>query len=113
LFQVIYLFRKEFRFIYGFYLAQITPEQIIKVENLRPSTNYQLTLVAESQAGIGQQPQSIQFRTLDRQIPDFTVNENRTCLNAESCLIKWNIESDGGAPIIRAEILYAEVSSSL
>ncbi|CAF1189962.1 unnamed protein product [Rotaria sordida] len=90
--------------------AQKSTKQIIKVENLRPSTNYQLMIVAESRAGIGQQTGPIQFRTLDRQIPDFTVDEhiNRTCLSDESCLITWNIESDGGAPIVRAEILYAQ-----
>ena len=100
-------------FIYVCHLAQITSEQIIKIENLRPSTNYQLTIVAESQAGTGQQTGPIYFRTLDRQIPDFSIdeNKNRTCLSDESCLITWNIESDGGAPILRAEILYAQVIS--
>ncbi|CAF2073220.1 unnamed protein product [Rotaria magnacalcarata] len=88
--------------------AQKSTKQI-RIENLRPSTNYQLLIVAESRAGIGQQTGPIQFRTLDRQIPDFTIDENinRTCLSDESCLITWNIESDGGAPILRTEILYA------
>ena len=92
-------------------LAQISSEQIIKIENLRASTNYRLIIVAESRAGIGQQTGPIGFRTLDKQIPDFNVedNQNKTCLNDESCLIKWNIQSDGGAPILRAEILYAQV----
>jgi hypothetical protein len=86
---------------------------MIKVENLRPSTNYRLTIVAESRAGIGQQSGPIPFQTLDRQIPDFTIedNRNKTCLNEDSCLITWNIESDGGAPIVRTEILYAQVTS--
>ncbi len=87
---------------------------MIKVENLRPSTNYHLIIVAESRAGIGQQTGPIQFRTLDKQIPDFLVedHQNKTCLNDDSCLITWNIASDGGAPIFRAEILYAQVANS-
>ncbi|CAF3571045.1 unnamed protein product [Adineta steineri] len=90
--------------------AHILSEQIIKVENLRPSTDYQLTIVAESQAGVGEEIRSIEFRTLDRQKPNFTIddNQNRTCSNDESCLITWSIESDGGAPITRTEISYAK-----
>ncbi len=97
----------------GFYLAEITAEQIIKVENLRPSTNYRLIIVAESRAGMGQPTGPIQFRTLDKQIPDFLVEDyqNKTCLNDDSCLITWNIQSDGGAAIFRAEILYAQVKN--
>lgn len=54
------------------------------------------------------------FRTLDRQIPDFKIvntnsNKNETCSSDRSCVIRWIIESDGGAPIIRAEILHAKV----
>jgi hypothetical protein len=100
-------------FLIFFSLAKSTSEQMIKVENLRPSTNYRLTIVAESRAGIGQQSGPIPFQTLDRQIPDFTIedNRNKTCLNEDSCLITWNIESDGGAPIVRTEILYAQVTS--
>jgi hypothetical protein len=84
---------------------------MIKIENLRASTNYRLIIVAESRAGIGQQTGPILFRTLDKQIPNFIIedNQNRTCLNDDSCLITWNIESDGGAPIFRAEIFYAKV----
>jgi hypothetical protein len=56
------------------------------------------------------------FRTLDKQIPDFKIakldeNKNETCSNDRTCLIKWTIESDGGAPIIRAEVLYAKVKN--
>lgn len=85
-------------------------EQVVKIENLRPSTNYRLIIVAESRAGIGQQTGPILFRTLDKQIPEFLVedNDNKTCLSDESCLITWNVVSDGGAPIFRAEILYAQ-----
>jgi len=54
------------------------------------------------------------FRTLDKQVPDFKIskideNKNETCSNDRTCLIKWTIESDGGAPIVRAEVLYAKV----
>jgi hypothetical protein len=84
---------------------------MIKVENLRASTYYRLIIVAESKAGVGQPTGPILFRTLDKQIPDFIIddNQNKTCLNDDSCLITWNIASDGGAPIFRAEILYALV----
>jgi hypothetical protein len=102
-------------FYFFFVSAQISSEQIIKIENLRPSTNYRFLIVAESRAGIGQQTGPIQFRTLERQIPDFSIDENKngTCVNDETCLITWNIESDGGAPIVRAEIFYARVKKSL
>ena len=91
--------------------AESTNEQVIKVDNLRPSTNYRLIIVGESRAGIGQQTGPIPFRTLDKQIPDFLLEdpENKTCPGDESCLIAWNVVSDGGAPIFRAEILHAQV----
>lgn len=81
------------------------------MENLRPSTDYQLTVVAESRAGVGQQTGPIRFRTLDKQIPEFTIDgeTNRTCPSDDSCLISWNIQSDGGAPILRTEIAYTQV----
>ncbi|UJR22927.1 hypothetical protein I4U23_025955 [Adineta vaga] len=90
--------------------AQVSAKQIIKIENLQPSTDYHLTLIAESQAGIGQPTGPINFRTLDKQIPDFTIdqNSNRTCPNDDRCVITWNVQSDGGAPIFRVEILYAQ-----
>jgi hypothetical protein len=63
---------------------------------------------------MGQMTGPTLFRTLDKQIPEFKIvkldeNKNETCSNDRTCLIKWTIESDGGAPIIRAEILYAKV----
>lgn len=87
--------------------------QVLKIEKIKPSTSYRFTIVAKSRAGIGQQTGPIQFRTLDRQIPEFKVvpneeNKNDTCFNDRSCVIRWTIESDGGAPIIRSEILYAK-----
>lgn len=89
--------------------------QVLKIEKIKPSTSYRLVLVAKSRAGMGQQTDPIVFRTLDRQIPDFRMaqmeeNKNETCSNDRSCLIKWTIESDGGAPIIRSEVIYAKVS---
>ena len=74
--------------------------------------------MARSRAGMGQPTEPISFQTLDRQIPEFKLvktdeNRNETCFNDRSCLIKWSIESDGGAPIIRSEILYAKVNSSI
>ncbi len=91
--------------------------QVLKIEKINPSTSYRLTIVAKSRAGMGQQTGPILFRTLDRQIPDFKIaktdeNKNETCSNDRTCLIKWTIESDGGAPIIRSEILYAKVNNS-
>lgn len=67
--------------------------------------------MAESQAGIGQPTDSIPFRTLDRQRPDFIIDNssNQTCSNDQTCLISWTIQSDGGAPLIRAEISLTEV----
>lgn len=91
--------------------AESNTEQVIKLDNLRPSTNYRLIIVGESRAGIGQPAGPIPFRTLDKQIPEFVLEdpENKTCLGDASCLIAWNVVSDGGAPIFRAEILYAQV----
>lgn len=91
--------------------------QVLKIEKIKPSTSYRLVISAKSRAGVGQQTDPIVFRTLDRQIPDFRItqmeeNKNETCSNDRSCLIKWTIESDGGAQIIRSEIIYAKVNSS-
>ncbi|CAF1419129.1 unnamed protein product [Adineta ricciae] len=90
--------------------------QILKIEKIKPSTTYRFTIYAKSRAGTGQQSSSTTFRTLDRQIPDFKItktdeNKNETCFSDRSCLIKWTIESDGGAPIIRAEVLYAKAKN--
>ncbi|CAF0836880.1 unnamed protein product [Rotaria sordida] len=95
---------------------QQEPSQVLKIEKIKPSTGYRFTIAAKSRAGIGQLTGSIPFRTLDRQIPDFRIvkideNKNETCLNDRTCLIKWIIESDGGAPIIRTEILYAKAKN--
>ena len=92
----------------------VANEQRIKIENLRPSTNYRFILMAESQAGVGQQTGPISFRTLDRQRPDFTIDNssNQTCSNDQTCIISWTIQSDGGAPLLRGEISYADVKSS-
>jgi hypothetical protein len=92
--------------------------QAFKIEKLKPSTSYRFTILAKSRAGLGQQTGPIQFRTLDRQIPEFRLipteeNKNDTCFNDRSCLIRWTIESDGGAPIIRTELLYAKVNMRL
>ena len=88
--------------------------QLLKIEKLKPSTSYRFTIVAKSLAGMGQATGPIQFRTLDRQIPDFKIirtEQNETCANDRSCLIRWTLESDGGAAITRAEILYAKVKA--
>ncbi|CAF3679675.1 unnamed protein product [Adineta steineri] len=90
--------------------------QVLKIEKLKPSTSYRFTIFAKSRAGTGQQTGPSTFRTLDRQIPDFKIvkideNKNETCFNDRSCLIKWSIESDGGAPIIRTEVLYAKAKA--
>ena len=86
-------------------------QQKLKLDDLRPSTDYQFTIVAESQAGIGQVSAPISFRTLDRQRVDFTIDqhENETCFDDQTCSISWTILSDGGAPIIRSEITYGLV----
>lgn len=88
----------------------------MKIDKIKPSTSYRLIITAKSRAGTGQQSSPIVFRTLDRQIPDFKIvktdeNKNDTCSNDRSCLIKWTVESDGGAAIIRSEILYAKVNT--
>lgn len=90
-------------------------EQRIRIENLRPSTDYRFILMAESQAGIGQPTDSIPFRTLDRQRPDFIIDNssNQTCSNEQTCLISWTIQSDGGAPLIRAEISLTEINDHI
>ena len=69
--------------------------------------------MAESQAGIGQPTGPIPFRTLDRQRPDFLIDNssNQTCSNDQTCSISWTIQSDGGAPLTRAEISYAEADA--
>jgi hypothetical protein len=92
--------------------------QVLKIDKLKPSQGYRFTIVAKSRAGVGQTTGSIQFRTLDRQIPEFRIvpveeNKNETCSNDRSCLIRWSIESDGGAPITRAEMLYAKVITTM
>ena len=98
--------------LFPFALAQVeSHQQRIKIEHLRPSTSYQFTVVAESQAGISQAMSPISFRTLDRQRPDFLIdtNENETCLDDRTCVISWSVQSDGGAQIVRTEISYAQV----
>ncbi|CAF2310395.1 unnamed protein product [Rotaria sp. Silwood2] len=90
--------------------------QVLKIDKIKPSTSYRFSIVAKSRAGLGQLTGPIPFRTLDRQIPDFKIvktdeNKNETCSNDRTCLIKWIIESDGGAPIIRTEVLYAKAKS--
>ena len=71
--------------------------------------------MAESQAGVGQATEPIPFRTLDRQRPDFIIDNssNQTCSNDQTCLISWTMQSDGGAPLVRAEISYVEVKICL
>lgn len=71
--------------------------------------------MAESQAGVGQATDAISFRTLDRQRPDFTIDNssNQTCSLDQTCKISWTIHSDGGAPLLRAEISFAEVRTTL
>jgi len=99
--------------------AQISPDnaqqnQVLKIDKIKPSTSYRLTITAKSRAGVGQPNGPITFRTLDRQVPDFKIvkadeNKNETCSNDRTCVVQWAIESDGGAPIIRSEIFYAKV----
>ncbi|CAF1311063.1 unnamed protein product [Rotaria magnacalcarata] len=90
--------------------------QVLKIEKIKPSTSYRFTIVAKSRAGAGQQTGPVPFRTLDRQVPDFRIvkndeNKNETCSNDRTCLIQWIIESDGGAPIVRSEVLYAKAKA--
>ncbi|CAF1179608.1 unnamed protein product [Didymodactylos carnosus] len=86
--------------------------QILRIDNLQPSTAYSINILAETRAGIGQSKAPIRLKTLDRQIPQFkllsTTPEEQMCIDDHKCLIKWSIESDGGAPISKAEIFYAK-----
>lgn len=92
--------------------------QVIKLDQLKPSTSYRFTISAKSRAGVGQQTGPIQFRTLDRKIPEFKIvpneeNQNETCSNDRTCIVGWSVESDGGAPIVRTEIGIALVRRSI
>ncbi len=70
-----------------------------------------MQIIAKSRAGEGSLSIPYQLKTLDRQVPQFKIlSSDRSCLNDQSCLIKWIIESDGGSPISRAEISYAKVN---
>lgn len=92
-----------------FFLADSSNEQQkVRIQNLSPSSDYQLTIAAESKAGIGQSLAPILFRTLDRQRPDFSIDqrENETCFDDQTCSISWTIQSDGGASIVRIQISY-------
>ena len=66
--------------------------------------------MAKSRAGEGSLSMPYKLKTLDRQAPQFKIlSSDLWCLDDQSCLIKWIIESDGGSPISRAEISYAKV----
>ncbi|CAF0794698.1 unnamed protein product, partial [Didymodactylos carnosus] len=77
--------------------------QTLRIDNLQPSTSYNINILAETRAGIGQAKSPIRLKTLDRQIPQFkllsTPPEEQSCMDDRKCLVKWSIESDGGAPI--------------
>jgi len=62
----------------------------------------------ESQAGRSVFSPPVQARTLDGQVPQFSLS-NDSCLNSTSCLIKWFVEYDGGSPISQIQIIYAKV----
>ena len=69
-----------------------------------------MQIVAKSRAGEGPLSIPYQLKTLDRQVPQFKIlSSDVSCLNDQSCLIKWIIETDGGSPISRAEISYGKV----
>ena len=80
------------------------------IESLQPATLYRMQIVAKSRAGEGPLSIPYQLKTLDRQVPQFKIlSSDPFCLNDHSCLINWIIESDGGSPISRTEITYAQV----
>ncbi|CAF1391848.1 unnamed protein product [Adineta steineri] len=84
--------------------------QNLRIETLQPSSLYRIQIVAKSRAGEGALSIPYQLKTLDRQVPQFKIlSSDISCLDDQSCLIKWIIESDGGSPISRAEISYAKV----
>jgi len=69
-----------------------------------------MQIVAKSRAGEGSLSIPYQLKTLDQQVPQFKIlSTDMSCLNDQSCLIKWVIESDGGSPVSRAELSYAKV----
>ncbi len=54
-----------------------------------------------------------QLKTLDQQVPQFKIlSSDISCLDDQSCLIKWVIESDLDSPISRAEISYVKIDLS-
>lgn len=80
------------------------------IDSLQPSALYRIQIVAKSRAGEGPLSIPYQLRTLDRQVPQFKIfSSDPFCLNDQSCLIKWTIESDGSSPISRTEMTYARV----
>ncbi|CAF2645819.1 unnamed protein product [Rotaria sp. Silwood2] len=84
--------------------------QSLLIESLQPSTLYRMQIMAKSRAGEGSPSIPYQLKTLDRQVPQFKIlSSDISCLDDQSCLIKWIIESDGGSPISRTEISYAKV----
>ncbi len=102
----IFFFEKYFSI-----LVVSNEPQTLRIESLLPSTLYRVQIVAKSRAGEGSLSIPYQLKTLDRQVPQFKIlSSDRSCLNDQSCLIKWIIESDGGSPISRAEISYAKVN---
>ncbi|CAF4879276.1 unnamed protein product [Rotaria sp. Silwood1] len=84
--------------------------QSLLIESLQPSTLYRIQIMAKSRAGQGSLSIPYQLKTFDRQVPQFKIlSSDISCLDDQSCLIKWIIESDGGSPISRTEISYAKV----
>ncbi|CAM2704547.1 unnamed protein product [Rotaria socialis] len=83
--------------------------QSLLIESLQPSILYRMQIMAKSRAGEGVLSIPYQLKTLDRQVPQFKIlSSDLSCLDDQSCLIKWVIESDGGSPISRAEISYTK-----
>ncbi|CAF1492424.1 unnamed protein product, partial [Didymodactylos carnosus] len=84
------------------------------MKTLKFPDNYRqfINILAETRAGVGQSKAPVRLKTLDRQVPQFNLLsstlEDQMCMDDRKCLIKWSIESDGGAPISKAEILYAK-----
>lgn len=70
-----------------------------------------MQIVGKSRAGEGSLSIPYQLKTLDRQVPKFKIlSTDISCLNDQSCLLKWIIESDGNSPISRTEISYVKVN---
>ncbi|CAF0901870.1 unnamed protein product [Rotaria sordida] len=85
--------------------------QTIEIKSLQAASLYRIQVAAENHAGQSVFSIPIQAKTFSGEVPQFSLS-NASCLNHQSCLIKWFIEYDGGSTISRAEIFYAIIDGT-